>query len=89
MTSIPGRKKVAKSRRRLPLKGRVRSVHFNSLYVCFLLRDRREINVPLGWFPKLHRVTHDTQREYVISEDGRTVSWPDLDESVSLSDLNA
>lgn len=89
MKSSLNTKTRAKMRPSLPLEGRVRSAHFNSNYVCFLLHDKREITVPLSWFPKLFNVPHDSRCEYTISADGRTVTWPNLDEEVSLSDLHA
>jgi tetratricopeptide (TPR) repeat protein len=51
------------------------------------LTDGRTLNVPLAWFPKLLSASADQRQRYALSEEGRVLSWDDLDLTISVSGL--
>lgn len=55
------------------------------LYV--LLRDGREIGVPLLWFPRLRKATKAQLNDWRLIGNGIGIHWESLDEDISVAAL--
>jgi ATP-dependent Clp protease adapter protein ClpS len=66
---------------------RAKVVQFDMKDMQVELTDGRTLNVPLAWFPKLSSASADQLRRYALSEEGRVLSWDDLDLTISMSGL--
>ena len=55
------------------------------LYV--LLRDGREIGVPLLWFPNLRKATKEQLNDWRLIGNGIGIHWENLDEDISVAGL--
>jgi len=55
------------------------------LYV--LLRDGRELGVPLLWFPRLRKGSQEQLNNWRLIGNGIGIHWEDLDEDLSVSAL--
>lgn len=55
------------------------------LYV--LLRDGREIGVPLLWFPRLRKANKEQLNDWRLIGNGIGIRWESLDEDISVSAL--
>jgi len=55
------------------------------LYV--LLRDGRELGVPLLWFPRLRKASQEQLNNWRLIGNGIGIHWEDLDEDLSVSAL--
>ena len=66
---------------------RAKVVRFNMKDMQVELTDGRTLNVPLAWFPKLSSTSADQRRRYSLCEEGRVLSWDDLDLTISVSGL--
>jgi hypothetical protein len=53
------------------------------------LVDGREVRVPLGWFPRLAAGSPARRANLRITEGGRAIHWPDLDEDIGVAPLLA
>lgn len=53
-------------------------------HVCFELGDGRHVHVALDWLPKLEAVGRTRCGEPEIAEDGRSVTWPAIGETISI-----
>jgi hypothetical protein len=51
------------------------------------LADGRALRVPLGWFPKLVAATPSELGDWRLVGDGIGISWPQLDEDLSVAGL--
>jgi len=51
------------------------------------LADGRELRVPLTWFPRLVNATHTQRCAWRLTGGGLGISWPDLDEDLSVAAL--
>ena len=51
------------------------------------LSDGRTLGVPLAWFPRLLRATHEQREQVRLS--GRGLHWEVLDEDISVAGLLA
>jgi hypothetical protein len=51
------------------------------------LEDGRTLGIPLVWFPRLLRATHDQRHDYFISPSG--IHWDEIDEDISIAGLLA
>jgi hypothetical protein len=52
-----------------------------------LLSDRRELSVPLAWFPGLRDATPEQCQNWEAIGRGHGIHWPDLDEDISVRAL--
>ncbi len=52
-----------------------------------ILRDGREISVPVSWFSWLANAGEEQQQDLRILEDGAGIWWEQLDEGVSVPGL--
>jgi ATP-dependent Clp protease adapter protein ClpS len=66
---------------------RAKVVRFDMKDIRVELTDGRTLNVPLAWFPKLLSASADQRRRYALSQEGRVLSWNDLDLTISVSGL--
>lgn len=69
------------------LDARARSAHIENDWLVVSLRDGRELRVPLEWFPRLAAGSAAQRSNYRIIEDGRGLTWPDLDEDIGIEPL--
>lgn len=53
------------------------------------LMDGRRMAVPLDWFPALSLATPAQAENYEVADDGLSVAWPDLCETVTVAFLLA
>ena len=62
-------------------------VYFDAerLHVC--LSDRREISVPLSWFPRLYHATDDQRQRWELIGNGVGIHWEAIDEDISVAGL--
>ncbi|HEX5053939.1 MAG TPA: DUF2442 domain-containing protein [Planctomycetota bacterium] len=51
------------------------------------LADGRRSSVPLAWFPRLLHADLTQRRNWRLLGDGQGISWPDLDEDLSVDGL--
>lgn len=52
-----------------------------------VLADGRRLSVPLAWFPRLLHATTAQRQNWRLLGDGQGISWPDLDEDLSIEGL--
>lgn len=53
------------------------------------LDDRRELSVPIAWFPRLLLGTPEQREHWELIGLGQGIHWPDLDEDISVGGLLA
>jgi len=51
------------------------------------LADGRTMTVPLAWFPTLLHASADERANFRLIGDGEYISWPELDEDLSVAGL--
>jgi hypothetical protein len=68
---------------------RAQSVSVSEDSLCVDLIDGRTILTPLVWYPRLWYGTPDERNNFEIIDDGALVSWPDLDEDLSIAGILA
>jgi hypothetical protein len=51
------------------------------------LADGREVRVPVAWFPRLVAGSMAARANLRITEGGRAIHWPDLDEDIGVEPL--
>jgi uncharacterized protein DUF2442 len=73
--------------RRMTLSGRARDVHFGDNTLVIDLDDGRQIAVPLTWFPRLAGATDNQRSNWALIGRGIGISWPDVDEDISVENL--
>jgi hypothetical protein len=56
-------------------------------YLWVLLRDRRQLAVPLAYFPRLLNGTHADRQNVELWGQGTVLHWPSLDEHISVEGL--
>ncbi len=71
----------------VPFGEQVRSVLFaeDMFHVHFV--DGRMLAVPIRWYPRLANATSEQRTHWHIAEDGESIIWPHLDESISTEEL--
>jgi hypothetical protein len=63
------------------------SVRFDEHFMYVLLRDGRELKVPLILFPRLFFATPAQRKAYELGEFGEDLHWEKLDEDISVPAL--
>ncbi len=65
---------------------RIDTVRFDhkSQHMHVLLKDCREITVPLWWYPSLLKATPSERENYQILPFGDAIHWPDIDEDLDV-----
>lgn len=62
-------------------------VLFEKTKMIVILKDGRELAIPLEWFPLLRNAELAELRNYRFIGDGEGIHWPVLDEDVLVSNL--
>ncbi len=65
------------------------SVRVTDEHLIVELDDGRVISVPLSWYPRLAHGTPEERNHYEIFGEGSAISWPDLDEDLSVESILA
>jgi len=68
----------------LVLEPRAESVSFDAEHMWVLLRDGRQVGVPLAYFPRLMKASRAQRKRYIISGGGIGLHWEALDEDISV-----
>jgi hypothetical protein len=55
--------------------------------IKFLLKDGREIGIPIEWFPRLRNATLEQLKKWRFIGDGEGVHWEVLDEDLLIENL--
>ncbi len=63
------------------------SLKFNADMMHVLLKDGREISVPLEWIPKLRKATKKQRANWRLIGGGVGIHWKDLDEDLSVEGM--
>jgi hypothetical protein len=71
------------------LDPRARAARVRGATLIVSLVDGREVRVPIRWFPRLLAGTPATRANLRITEGGRALHWPDLDEDIGVAPLLA
>lgn len=66
---------------------RITHVVINDIYLSVHLDDGRVLSTPLSWYPRLLTATPDQRNAWELIGGGHGVSWPDLDEDLSLDGM--
>jgi hypothetical protein len=66
-----------------------RGLRFDDDTMWVELSDRRTLDVPLAWFPRLLRARPEQLKMFEISVGGAGLHWPELDEDISVAGLLA
>lgn len=61
------------------------SVSVRAGKIRIVLKDGREVSVPLRWFPRLVAATPAQRRKAEIDPDGTALHWRELDEDIDVS----
>jgi hypothetical protein len=62
-------------------------VEFEEDSLIIDLEDGRQLAVPLAWFPRLAGATPEQRANYELVGRGIGISWPDIDEDISVENL--
>ena len=62
-------------------------VNFTEDSLHVVLADRREIIVPLVWFPRLLKATLEERKNWRLIGGGVGIHWENVDEDVSVESL--
>jgi hypothetical protein len=73
----------------VPIDHTIHDVTITRHSMCVELADGRQLCAPLEWFPLLSAAKPAQREEFVIAEDGLSVAWPTLGETVSADYLLA
>lgn len=68
---------------------RAASVTISNGYLIVELADRRNLSVPLDWYPRLAHGSDSQRRNYEILGEGYAIEWPELDEHIGVEGLLA
>jgi len=68
---------------------RARAARVRGTTLIVSLVDGREVRVPIRWFPRLLAGSADARANLRITEGGRALNWPDLDEDIGVEPLLA
>lgn len=64
-------------------------VTFDTVRMHVVLSDGRTLGIPLTWFPRLHAATPPQRHHWELIGQGIGISWPDIDEDLSVAGLLA
>jgi len=62
-------------------------IWFDEENLWVLLRDGRQLSVPLAYFPRLLKAAPEKRKRYEISGGGTGIHWDELDEDISIAGL--
>ena len=72
-----------------PVDPRAKSARVTATTLIVSLVDGREVRVPIRWFPRLLAASATARANLRITEGGRALHWPDLDEDIGIEPLLA
>jgi hypothetical protein len=72
-----------------PVDPRAKAARVTGMTLIVSLIDGREVRVPLQWFPRLLAGSAAARATLRITEGGRALHWPDLDEDIGVEPLLA
>ncbi len=64
-------------------------IEFTHTTFTIHLADRRQLTIPLDWYPRLHHATPDERHNWELLGDGYAIEWPQLDEHIGIEGLLA
>lgn len=73
----------------VPLDHTICDVKLDRRTLCVEFADGRSLCAPLEWFPMLNAATPPDRDGFEIADDGLSVSWPRLGETISADFLLA
>ena len=62
-------------------------VTFTSDTFTFVLKDKRKVEAPIWWYPRLQSATPEEREQFEIMPGGDGVHWESVDEDISLLGL--
>jgi Protein of unknown function (DUF2442) len=65
-------------------RNQIADVRFDGERMHVLLRDGREISVPLWWYPRLLRATPEQREKWEITPFGDALHWEEIDEDLDV-----
>ncbi len=71
----------------LTLEAKASKVFFDEDNLWVILKDGRQLSVPLVYFPRLLNSTPELREKYEISGGGIGLHWDELDEDISVPAL--
>ena len=71
----------------LTLEAKASKVFFDEDNLWLILKDGRQLSVPLVYFPKLLNATEVQRNKYEVSGGGIGLHWDELNEDISVPDL--
>lgn len=61
------------------------SVSVRAGRIRVVLRDGRDVTIPMRWSPRLLAATPAQRRNVQIVDEGQALRWPDVDEDIAVS----
>ena len=71
----------------LKLEAKASKVFFDENNFCIVLKNSKQLSVPLFYFPRLLNATPEQRKKYEISGGGIGLHWDELDEDISVPAL--
>jgi Protein of unknown function (DUF2442) len=65
----------------------VEDIRFEDHRMIISFLNGTELPVPLAWFPKLYYATPRQLSQWNVIANGKSIRWPELDESLALNEL--
>lgn len=65
-------------------RNQIADVRFDRERMHVLLRDGREISVPLWWYPRLLKATSEQREKWEITPFGDALHWEEIDEDLDV-----
>jgi hypothetical protein len=65
-------------------RNQIADVRFDPERMHVLLRDGREISVPLWWYPRLLKATPQQRERWEIAPFGDALHWEEIDEDLDV-----
>ena len=62
-------------------------IYFSETKMTVVLKDGREISIPLEWFPKLRTASPEQLKYWRFIGEGEGIHWNELDEDISIEGL--
>lgn len=71
----------------LTLEAKASKLFFDDDNLWLILKDGRQLSIPLVYFPRLLNATLEQRLKYEISGGGIGLHWDELDEDISVPSL--
>lgn len=63
------------------------NIAFENSKMIVFLEDGRELAIPLEWFPRLRKATHEQLNKWRLIGKGEGIHWEEIDEDISVENL--